>query len=133
MENNVDLIEIFEALEDVFGEDIGIIIYNDLSGHVFKDNNLDGEDACMVFDDITQLKDKMNKKFNKNETVIITVRGGVANTFYNPGNVQVAIVDYDNLNAGDCSCPNCFEDGILEDGICSNCGFDTNDLSNNLE
>jgi hypothetical protein len=75
----------------------------------------------------------MNKKFNKNETVIITVRGGVADTFYNPGNVQVAIVDYDNLNAGDCNCPNCFEDGILEDGICTNCGFDTNDLSNNLE
>ena len=54
MENNVNLTEIFEALEDVFGEDIGIIIYNDLSGHVFKVG--DGlENTCMEFEDIIQL------------------------------------------------------------------------------
>jgi len=31
----------------------------------------------------------MNKKFNKNETVIITVSGGVAEILYNPKNIQI--------------------------------------------
>ena len=31
----------------------------------------------------------MNKKFNKNETVIITVLGGVAEILYNPKNIQI--------------------------------------------
>jgi hypothetical protein len=75
----------------------------------------------------------MNKKFNKNETVIITVRGGVAEILYNPKNIQIVIVDFDNLKDGDCNCPNCHEDRILENRICGNCGFDTEDLSNNLK
>jgi len=34
-----------------------------------------------------RLGNKMNKKFNKNETVIITVSGGVAEILYNPKNI----------------------------------------------
>ena len=31
----------------------------------------------------------MDNTFNKNETVIITVRGGVAEILYNPKNIQI--------------------------------------------
>jgi len=47
-----NLTEIFEALEEIFGEDIGITIYKDLSGHVFR---CDDEDYYMEFEDITTL------------------------------------------------------------------------------
>ena len=77
----------------------------------------------------------MKNKLDKNKTVIITVSGGVAEIFHNPEDINVIIVDYDNLNDDDCTCPNCWsdEDAILENGICNYCGFDTNNLKNNLE
>lgn len=74
----------------------------------------------------------MNNKFNKNETVIIVVRGGVSESFYAPENIDVIIVDYDNLKDGDHQCPVC-EKPRLVNGVCKNCGFDTNNLTNNLE
>ena len=73
---------------------------------------------------------------DKNKIVIITVSGGVADVYHQPEGTKVVIVDYDNLEDGGYAyCPFChtyFEDG-LEEGICSVCGFDINNLDKKLE
>jgi hypothetical protein len=64
---------------------------------------------------------------NRSDTVIISVRGGVAEVEYCPNNMNVVIIDYDNIKDDPDYCPVCHEDiSDNETGLCDGCGFDLN-------
>jgi len=50
------------------------------------------------------------EQYNRNNTVIISVRGGVADVAYHPDNIEVIILDYDNIEEDPDHCPICHED-----------------------
>jgi len=71
-------------------------------------------------------------EYNRNDTVIISVRGGIAYVEYVPNDMKVLIIDYDNIKEDPDHCPICQEDiSENEIGLCDGCGFDlNNDFSN---
>jgi hypothetical protein len=53
--------ELIDAFKNKFGKNIGIVIYFDMSGHVFRDDDrlnhpADYEESLFSFDDITKVK-----------------------------------------------------------------------------
>jgi len=63
---------------------------------------------------------------DKNKTIVITVSGGLADIYHCPEGYQVVIIDYDNLESGDYAyCPVCYHFHDLWEGICQNCGYNS--------
>jgi hypothetical protein len=66
-------------------------------------------------------------EYNRDNTVIISVRSGMAKIEYTPDNIKVLIIDYDSIARDSDHCPVCHEDiSENEIGICDGCGFDLN-------